>query len=199
MSESGSMNERRHAREVTGYLARLTDGDERAADLLLPLVYDELRDLASRFLWKERSDHTLQPTALVHEAFLRLVDQQDARWQSRAHFYRVAAQAMRRILVNHARDRARIKRGGGRVRKGLDDFNPAAPEPDVDLVALDDALQSLESVDPRKVQVVQLRYFGGFSLEETAKILEISVAQVKRDWTTARAYLVREMQRGEEP
>lgn len=187
--------------DVTQLLNDLSVGDEHAASRLLPLVYDELRRLASSYLARERADHTLQPTALVHEAFLRLVGSDDARWESRAHFYRVAALAMRRVLVNHARDRARLKRGGGARKLPLDETPAAEPAeidlPPEDLIALDDALEKLAEVDERKVQVVQLRYFGGFTVEQTARILDVSPAQVKRDWTSARAFLLRELSRGE--
>jgi RNA polymerase sigma factor (TIGR02999 family) len=186
------------AAQVTRLLADLRGGDEDAASRLLPLVYDELRRQAAAYFVAERADHTLQPTALVHEAFLRLVHEPDSRWESRAHFYRVAALAMRRVLVNHARDRARLKRGGGAARVPLevvDVGDEAAP----DLVALDEALRRLGGVDPRKEQVVQLRYFGGFSIDDTARLLDVSPAQVKRDWTTARAFLLRELGEGEGP
>jgi RNA polymerase sigma factor (TIGR02999 family) len=178
--------------EVTRLLADLTSGDDSAARRLLPLVYEELHRLAGAYFARERSDHTLQPTALVHEAFLRLVNEPDSRWESRAHFYRVAAQAMRRVLVNHARDRKRQKRGGGQRALPLDDFNAVAVE-EPDYVSLDAALEKLGRLDPRKEQIVQLRYFGGFSIDDAARILDISPAQVKRDWTTARAFLLREL------
>jgi RNA polymerase sigma factor (TIGR02999 family) len=185
-------------REVTQLLGDLTSGDSTAAGRLLPLVYEELHRLAGAYFARERMDHTLQPTALVHEAFLRLVNEPDSRWESRAHFYRVAAQAMRRVLVNHARDRKRLKRLGG-VAGGhilpLEEFEAVAEE-EPDYVALDAALEKLGRVDPRKEQIVQLRYFGGFTIEDTARILEISPAQVKRDWTTARAFLLRELEAG---
>jgi len=183
--------------DVTQLLGDLTAGDKAAGGLLLPLVYEELRQLAGACFAKERSDHTLQPTALVHEAYLRLVHEPDSRWESRAHFFRVAALAMRRVLVNHARDRQRLKRGGAEGhRLPLQDFDVAddgqgPPTPDV--IALDAALADLGLVDPRKEQVVQLRYFGGFNIDDTARILDISPAQVKRDWTTARAFLLREL------
>ena len=182
--------------QVTRILNELTAGDSRAASRLLPLVYEELRGLAGSYLARERKDHTLQPTALVHEAFLRLVGQADARWESRAHFYRVAALAMRRVLVNHARDRGRLKRGGGAHRVTLDDAEDWQTPPE-DLVALDEALTRLGEFDERKVQVVQLRYFGGFTVEQVSRILAISPAQVKRDWSTARAFLLRELARGD--
>jgi RNA polymerase sigma factor (TIGR02999 family) len=182
-------------REVTRLLGDLTAGDSSAAGRLLPLVYEELHRLAGAYFAEERADHTLQPTALVHEAFLRLVNEPDSRWESRAHFYRVAAQAMRRVLVNHARDRARLKRGGGQPEgRGLplQDFDAVAAE-EPNYLALDAALERLGRLDPRKEQVVQLRYFGGFTIDDTARILDISPAQVKRDWTTARAFLLREL------
>lgn len=182
--------------QVTQLLGELAAGDTAAAQRLLPLVYEELRSLASACFKRERSDHTLQPTALVHEAFLKLVHEPDSRWESRAHFYRVAAQAMRRVLVNHARERDRQKRGGERRRLPLEDFDVATTQAP-DFLALDVALEKLGTVDARKEQVVQLRYFGGFNIDDTARILDISPAQVKRDWTTARAFLIRELTGGE--
>jgi len=177
---------------VTALLSDLSGGDQSAAERLLPLVYDELRGLAGSYLVSERVDHTLQPTALVHEAFLRLVRQPDSQWEGRRHFYRVAALAMRRVLVNYARDRKRVKRGKGVKPVSLDHVDVAGDD-SVDVVALDEALLRLGAMDARKEQVVQLRYFGGFSIEETASILEISIAQVNRDWSTARAFLLREL------
>ncbi len=179
--------------EVTRLLGDLTGGDTSAASKLLPLVYDELRQLAGAYFADERRDHTLQPTALVHEAFLRLVNQPDSRWESRAHFYRVAARAMRRVLVNHARDRMRLKRGGGAMTRVTLEAADAITHDEPDFVALDAALEKLGKLDERKEQVVQLRYFGGFSIDDTARILDLSPAQVKRDWTTARAFLLREL------
>ncbi|MEE9296017.1 MAG: sigma-70 family RNA polymerase sigma factor [Phycisphaerae bacterium] len=184
--------------EVTQVLADLTRGDTGSAARLLPLVYEELRRLADQYLRDERPDHTLQGTALVHEAFLRLVDQKDAKWQNRAHFYRVAAMAMRRILVNHARDRQRIKRGGGRRKFSLDDIDTQAEAQSPDLIALDEALTKLSLLDHRKAQLVELRYFAGFTIEESARILEISPAQLKREWTLAKTWLLRELRRGGE-
>lgn len=180
--------------DVTRILNELTAGDSAAASRLFPLVYEELRGLAGSYLAAERPDHTLQATALVHEAFLRLVGQEEARWESRAHFYRVAALAMRRVLVNHARDRGRLKRGGGAVRVSLDGAAEWQKAPE-ELLALDEALDRLGELDERKVQVVQLRYFGGFTVEQVGRILDVSPAQVKRDWTTARAFLLRELGR----
>lgn len=177
---------------VTQLLGELSSGDDSAAGRLLPMVYEELRLLAGAYFHEERADHTLQPTALVHEAFLRLVDEPDSRWESRAHFYRVAARAMRRVLVNHARDRKRLKRGGGTHKLPLADFDCASNDA-LDYEFLDSAIEKLAELDPRKEQIVQLRYFGGFTIEDTARILDLSPAQVKRDWTAARAFLLREM------
>ncbi len=178
---------------MTQLLNGASHGDERAASRLLPLVYEELRRLAAGYLSQERAGHTLQATALVHEAFIRLVGSDDARWQDRAHFYRVAALAMRRVLVNHARDRVRLKRGGSGARVSLDS-DPADLSADPnELLGLDEALNKLARLDERKVQIVQLRYFGGFTIDQTAEIMELSPAQVKRDWTNARAFLVREL------
>jgi RNA polymerase sigma factor (TIGR02999 family) len=161
------------------------------------LVYDELRRLAASALRHERSDHTLQPTALVHEAYLRLADEPTARWENRSHFMAVAARAMRRILVDHARKHTAAKRGSGAVRLSLDDLERAAANPgdDVDLVALDDALGRLASLDPRQARIVELRFFGGLSVEETAVVVNSSARTVKRDWQVARAWLKREMAR----
>ena len=172
-------------------------GGHGLTDDLLPVVYEELRALAGYYMQGERLDHTLQPTALVHEAFVRLSGK-DARWNDRAHFCRVAARAMRRILVNHARDHGRQKRGGGARKLGLTDIDTITSTPDIDLVALDDALDKFAAIDTRKVQIAQLRYFGGFSIDETAEILDISPAQVKREWVLARAWLMRELS-GESP
>lgn len=183
--------------EVTQVLDDLTRGDAGSISRLLPLVYEELRRLADSYLREERPDHTLQGTALVHEAFLRLVDQKDAKWQSRAHFYRVAAMAMRRILVNHARDRKRIKRGGGQPKLSLDDIETQAGSLSPDLPALDEALTKLGAFDQRKAQIVELRYFAGITIEESARILEISPTQLKREWTLAKAWLLRELRRGD--
>ena len=185
------------SKEVTQVLAELTRGDAGSASRLLPFVYEELRGLADRYLREERPDHTLQGTALVHEAFLRLVDQKDVKWQNRAHFYRVAAMAMRRILVNHARDRKRIKRGGKKRKLSLDDMDAQAELREPDLLALDEALTELGSLDERKARIVELRYFAGFTFEESARILEISTAQLKREWTLAKTWLLREVRGGD--
>lgn len=184
-------------RDVTGLLLRWGGGDARAFDELAPLVYEELRRLARSHLRRERPGHTLQSTALVHEAYLRMVDQQSVNWQNRSHFYGIAAQMIRRILVDHARARHTHKRGDAAPKITLDEAIGAAQGRDLDLVALDDALQALAEIDPRQSRIVELRYFAGLSIEETAEVLQISPATVKRDWTAARAWLKRELTRGE--
>ncbi len=182
--------ETRH--DVTRLLIDLQQGKDGAADELVPMVYGELHNLAVHYMRLERGDHTLQPTALVHEAYMRLVDQRNASWQNRSHFFGIAAQAMRRILVDHARRKRAGKREGG-DRVTLDASVAEAPERSVDLIALDDALTRLAELDPRQARVVELRFFGGLDIEQTAESLGISPATVKRDWTFARAFLQREM------
>ena len=176
--------------DVTGLLRAWSRGDQDAAERLVPLVYDELRQQAGRFLRRERPDHTLRPTALVHEAYLRLVGQERITWKNRAQFFGVAAQLMRRILVDHARQRGAAKRAGDWCRVFLEE-EPGAPARDIDLVALEEALQELSAQDPDKVRMVELRYFGGLSLEETAAALGISSSTVTREWRMARAWLRR--------
>ncbi len=178
--------------DVTRLLVDLQRGADGAADELVPLVYGELHKLAVHYMRAERDDHTLQPTALVHEAYMRLVDQRNASWQNRSHFFGIAAQAMRRILVDHARRKRAGKREGG-DRVTLDESVAEAPQRSVDLIALDDALNKLAALDPRQARVVELRFFGGLDIEQTAESLGISPATVKRDWTFARAFLQREM------
>lgn len=187
------MSERtRH--DVTQLLQALGEGDPRAAEELLPLVYEELRKLARARMANEPADHTLQATALVHEAYLRLVkNAEDQRWDGRGHFFGAAAQAMRRILVERARHHGRLKRGGDRKRVALSEDAASASADGTDLLALDEVLNKLEKHDPRKFQVVMLRYFGGLSIEETAAALDLSPATIKNDWTIARAWLHREM------
>lgn len=180
------------ASDVTEMLLELKDGGDISARLL-PLVYDELRRLAQSYLRSERPDHTLQPTALVHEAYLRLVDQSRVEWQSRAHFYAVAAQMMRRILIDHARSHATEKRGGSGKRLSLDEAAFLPEERAADLVALDEALKQLAATDERKSRVVELRFFGGLSVKETAEVLGVHVATVERDWVVAKAWLYREV------
>src|SRR5437867_984404 len=175
--------------EVTQLLKDWGNGDSAALDRLMPIVYDELRKVAARYLRRERQDHTLQPTALVNEAYLRLVDQKQVQWQNRAHFMGVAAQMMRRILVDHARNHKRVKRGGGAQKVSLDDAVVVAEDRTEDLVELDDALNALAAFDERKSRVVEMRYFGGLSVEETAEVLKVSEITVARDWKLAKAWL----------
>jgi len=171
-------------------LSAIDQGDPHAAEQLLPLVYDELRQLAAQRLAQEKPGQTLQATALVHEAYLRLVDVAEVQnWDSRGHFFAAAAEAMRRIRVENARRRRSLKRGGGLVRRDLDDLQVAAPEPVEDLLALDDALNRLAGVDPVKAELVKLRYFAGMTIEEAADALGISSATAKRSWVYARAWL----------
>ena len=166
----------------------------------MPLVYDELRSLADRSLRHERSGHTLSGTALVHEAYLKLVDQRQVRWQDRAHFFAVAAQLMRRILVDHARRHGAHKRGGGEPRLSLDEADAPTPAaPLVDWLALDRALDRLAALDERQARTVELRFFGGLTIEETAEVLQVSPATVKNDWSLARGWLYRELQGTSEP
>lgn len=178
--------------EVTRILSGAQElGREEVLERLLPIVYDELRALAQARLQHERSDHTLQATALVHEAYIRLVGWQQQPWSDRAHFYRAAAEAMRRILIEHARSRGRIKRGGGRVPIELDHANLATWRDPDDLLALDESLRRLMKQDPRAAEIVRLRFFAGLSIAETANALGLSVRTVNRDWEFARAWLFR--------
>ena len=178
---------------VTQMLLDWSEGDREALDKLIPIVYSELRLRAARYLRRERPGHTLQTTALIHETYLRLVEQKQVRWQNRAHFFGIAAQLMRRILVDHARQRDAAKRGGADLRLTLDDAMAAAPGRDVNLMALDETLTRLAEIDPRQSRVVELRYFSGLSIEETAEVLGVSPATVKLDWSMAKAWLRREM------
>jgi RNA polymerase sigma factor (TIGR02999 family) len=177
------------ADSVTRLLIELTSGKHAAVDALLPLIYDELRSLAANYLRRERPDHTLQPTALVHEAYLRLVDQTRVTWQNRAHFFGVAAQMMRRILVDHARAHGAGKRGADFRKLSLDENIDKAVERGAELVALDEALRALAEIDQRKSRIIELRYFGGLSVEETAEVLGVSPDTVKRQWRMAKAWL----------
>jgi len=181
------------AQNVTELLLAWQAGDQTALDKLLPAVQPELRRIARRHMAGERPGHVLQPTALVNEAYLRLTASKDVQWQGRAHFFAVAAQVMRRILVDYAREHARIKRGGGAFRISLSDADHLAILQRTDLVALDDALNALEKFDRRKSKVIELRFFGGLSLQETADVLQVSVGTVRRDWSLARAWLYREL------
>ncbi len=184
--------------DVTLVLEQMRKGDKNAADKLLPLVYDEFRALARHYLAQERANHTLQPTALVHEAYMKLVDQTRVDWQGRSHFFAVAAQAMRRILVDHARSRQRDKRGGGRARVVLDEAVALSPQKDEDVLALDECLERLAALDARQAKVVELRFFGGLSVEEVAEALGVSKRTVEGDWTFARAWLSRELRKDDE-
>jgi RNA polymerase sigma factor (TIGR02999 family) len=178
---------------VSLWTRRQGGGDAAALDQLVPIVYEELHRQAQRYLRRESPGHTLQTTALVHEAYLRLVDQREARWQNRAQFFGVAAQLMRRILVDHARRHQAAKRGGSAIQVPFEEGAVAAVESEVDLVALDDALTRLAAFDPQEARVVELRYFTGLGIEETAEALRISPATVKREWAMARAWLKREL------
>ena len=180
--------------DITEMLKACSGGNREAIDDLMPLVYRELRQQAQRFLNLERPDHTLQTTALVHEAYLRLIDQRFVDWQNRAHFFGMAATMMRRILVNYAHHAQRLKRGGAERDLPLDEaLNVAVEDRDVDLLALDRALNELATLDERQAKIVELRYFSGLSIEETAEVLSISPATVKRDWNMAKAWLRSEL------
>src|SRR5271155_2523868 len=178
--------------EVGGFPRAWSEGDRAALDRLTPIVYDELRRLASRYMRGERPGHSLQTAALVNEAYMRLVDYKSMQWQNRAHFFAVSAQLMRRILVEHAR-RHNLKRGGGVQHVSFEDTAEVSGDRAADLGALDDALDALARIDPRKVQVVEMRFFGGLSVEETAEVLKVSPVTVMRDWSTAKTWLYREM------
>jgi RNA polymerase sigma factor (TIGR02999 family) len=190
---AGSSSSDRPGPHVTELLLSWGRGDRSALDELVPIVHQELRRLARLQMRGERDNHTLQTTALVNEAFIRLVDLRRIRWQDRAHFLALSARLMRRILVDHARSRNYRKRGGGAVNIALDDSIDMSRERGADLVALDDALESLARVDPRKGQVVELRFFGGLSMDETAEALGISAETVLRDWRLAKVWLLREV------
>lgn len=182
---------------VTQLLLDWNGGDKTALEKLLPMIYQELHLLASRYLRRERPNHTIQTTALVHEAYLRLIDQKQVQWQNRAHFFAIAAQMMRRILINYARDQHAEKRGGYKtVKVGLNEAIALPNIQDLDLLALDEALNELATTDPRKSRLIELWFFAGLTLEETAEVLEISLATAKRDWTLARAWLYRAIKKG---
>jgi len=185
---------------VTQLLVKWSEGDQKALDKLMPLVYGELRQLASNYLRRERQNHTLQPTALVNEAYLKLIDQRNARWKNRAQFYGVSAQLMRRILVDHARQHQAAKRGGSDQQRlsitsaGQLGGKQLATEPPIDLLALHEALEELTVIDPQQGRIVELKFFGGLSIEETAEVMGISHATVERDWKMARAWLRRKLE-----
>ncbi len=183
-----------NSQQITQLLNQWSDGDAEVLDDLMPLVYGELRRQAAGYLRRERSDHTLQPTALINEAYLKLIDQRDVKWQNRAHFFAIAAQAMRRILVDYARERKREKRGGAAENLSLDQaLTIVSQEKSVDLVALDEALNKLAQFDERQAKVVELRYFSGLSIDETAEVLDVSNVTVRRDWNMAKAWLHQEI------
>jgi RNA polymerase sigma factor (TIGR02999 family) len=175
--------------DVTLLLSALTRGDKGATSKLIPVVYDELRRLAGSYMRRERVDHTLQATALVHEAYLKLVEQRSVDWQSRAHFFGVAAQLMRRILIDHARGHSRQKRGGDEQKVSLDEALIFSEQQADELLAVDDSLNQLAKIDPRQAKVVEMRFFGGLSIEEAAEVLGVSPKTVKRDWSVAKAWL----------
>ena len=180
--------------EITGLLVDWSNGDQTALEKLLPLVERELHRLAHSYMRRENPDHTLQTSALVNEAYLKLIDQKKTHWQNRAHFFGIAAQIMRRILMNYARDQHRAKRGGKAVQVSLSQVAVMSEEKSGELIALDEALQRLAEIDERKSQVVELRHFGGLSIEETAEVLKISPITVMRDWKYAKAWLARAIQ-----
>ena len=178
---------------ITELLVSWSDGDQTALEQLVPLVEKELHRLAHHYIGRERANHTLQTTALINETFIRLVDQSRIRWQNRAHFFGIAALVMRRVLLNYARDRRRLKRGGVNIQVSLSEADALSAEKSFELLALDDALQRLAKFDERKSRVVELRFFGGLSVEETAEVLGVSPVTVMRDWNMAKAWLAREM------
>ncbi len=180
--------------EITGMLIELTEGNHEVVDRILPFIYDELRRLAGSYLRRERPDHTLQPTALVHEAYMKLIDQKRVRWQNRAHFFGIAAQVMRRLLMDHARKHLANKRGGdAEIHPLEEEILVVSHGKSAELLALDDALERLAKMDPQKARVVELRYFGGLSIEETAEVLGVSVPTINRHWRMAKAWLYSEL------
>lgn len=184
--------------DITQMLLAWSSGDKAALNQLMPLVYQELHRLARHYMRREQLGHTLQTTAVIHEAYLRLVDQRQVHWQNRSHFYAICAQAMRRILVDYAKGQQRAKRGGGAAQVSLDEVASLAPEKAPDLVALDETLERLQVFDSRKSQVVELRFFGGLSIEETAEVLKIAPITVMREWNAAKAWLYGELIRKED-
>jgi len=185
----------RSSEGITQLLKKWSNGDAKALDQLMPLVYDELHRLAEAYLRRERREHTLQPTALVNELFLKFFDQNSMSWQNRAQFFGIAAQLMRRILVDHARAHYSAKRGGDRFAVSLKDVAAFGAQPDADLLALHDVLNQLEEIDPTQGRIVELRFFGGLTIKETAEVMRISHATVEREWRTAKAFLKRELNR----
>src|SRR5436190_6193042 len=179
--------------EVTQLLIEWSNGDKAALDKLMPLIYDELRRLAHHYMSREQPGHSLQTTAVVNEAYLRLVNREAVQWQNRAHFFAIAAQLMRSILVDHARSYAYAKRGGGARKIALDEAMIISEERAAEVVALDEALGQLAEIDPRQSRIVEMRFFGGLTIEETAEVLSLSPATIKREWSTAKAWLFHEM------
>ncbi|HKN82303.1 MAG TPA: sigma-70 family RNA polymerase sigma factor [Pyrinomonadaceae bacterium] len=179
--------------QITELLAEWSDGNQAALDELYPLVYDELHRLARRYMSRERKGHTLQTTALINEAYVRLVDQRNVHWSNRSHFFAISAQIMRRILIDHARRHAYAKRGGGLHQVSLEEAATVTPEQSLEMIRLDEALKSLAEMDPRRSRVVELRYFGGLSNEEIAGVLHVSTNTVTRDWNMARAWLYQQL------
>lgn len=182
--------------EITGLLIQWGNGDRAALERLVPLVERELHRMAHNYMRHERKGHTLETSGLINETFMRLVDQSRVKWQNRAHFFAIAAQIMRRILLNYARDRQRQKRGGGALQVSLNHVIVISPEKSCELIALDEALEKLSGIDERKSRVVELRYFGGLSVDEIAEVLDVSAVTVNRDWKMARAWLAREIGHG---
>lgn len=187
------MTQRPRQHEITELLAEWREGNQSALDELYPLVYDELHRLARRYMSRERKGHTLQTTALIHEAYVRLVDQKNVQWANRSHFFAISAQIMRRILIDHARRHQYAKRGGGARQVSLEEAATVVPDHSEELLRLDEALKSLAEMDPRRSQVVELRYFGGLNNEEIAGVLHISENTVTRDWNMARAWLYQQL------
>lgn len=183
------------APDVTSLLKKLADGNDQAARELIPVVYKELHRLAVGHLRRERRDHTLQPTALVHEAYIKLVAQRETDWQSRTHFFAVASKLMRRILVDYARRHLRAKRGGAQTKVSLEGVDLASPHPPDAMLAVDESLTRLEQLDARQARIVELRYFGGLTIEEAAQVLQISATTVRREWTSAKAWLYGELKK----
>jgi RNA polymerase sigma factor (TIGR02999 family) len=183
-------------KDVTTLLLEWGGGKRQALDELMPLVYDQLRQLAARQLRRERPNHTLHSTALAHEAYLKLIDQRRVQWRDREHFFAVAAQVIRRILVTYARSRNASKRGGGNTLLAFDESIALADRKDIDLIRLDDALESLSRLDPQQARIIELRFFGGLSIEGTAEVLKTSTSTINREWSLARAWLHRELTRG---
>jgi RNA polymerase sigma factor (TIGR02999 family) len=193
LTKSTRQNSEPSPEEITGLLLDWGNGDKVALDRVIPLVYQELRRLAHRQMRRERAGDTLQTTALINEAYLRLVDYERVRPRDRSHFFAIAAQAMRRILIERARSRRSAKRGSGAQKVSLDEATDVSDERAADLVALDEALTNLSAIDPRKAEIVELKYFGGLTIEETAEVLEVSTPTVERDWHTAKIWLYREI------